>query len=105
MNPINALSDETRIHIIGLLANNRIMNASEIAENFKMSKPAISQHLKVLKTAGLVNMEIDGQKRLYSINPNGIKQIDTWLDTLKANMESQADRLEQFIEAGKDLDS
>ena len=52
----------------------------EIAQGMKVSRPAVSQHLKVLKSAGLVVVQIDGSRRLYGIDPNGIEALREWLD-------------------------
>jgi DNA-binding transcriptional ArsR family regulator len=52
----------------------------EIADGMEVSRPAVSQHLKVLKSAGLVSVRIDGARRLYGVNPNGIEALKEWLD-------------------------
>lgn len=52
----------------------------EIADGMKVSRPAVSQHLKVLKSAGLVVVKIDGARRLYGVDPNGIEALKEWLD-------------------------
>ncbi|SFC36135.1 DNA-binding transcriptional regulator, ArsR family [Alkalibacterium subtropicum] len=62
-----ALSDPTRREILGLLRD-RDMTAGEIAEQFEISKPAISKHLDLLKEAELVSVEKKGLYRIYSIN-------------------------------------
>jgi DNA-binding transcriptional ArsR family regulator len=52
----------------------------EIAEGMDVSRPAVSQHLKVLKSAGLVVVHIEGARRLYGIDPHGIVALKEWLD-------------------------
>ena len=52
----------------------------EIADGMKVSRPAVSQHLKVLKSAGLVVVQVDGARRLYGIDPQGIEALKDWLD-------------------------
>ncbi|KDR95585.1 transcriptional regulator, ArsR family [Peptoclostridium litorale DSM 5388] len=69
-----ALSDETRREILKLL-NERDMNAGEISSHFKMSKPAISKHLDILKAAELISSEKKGQFLIYSINTSVIQEV------------------------------
>lgn len=52
----------------------------EIAEGMDVSRPAVSQHLKVLKSAGLIQVRVEGARRLYAIDPNGIEALRNWLD-------------------------
>jgi DNA-binding transcriptional ArsR family regulator len=52
----------------------------EIAEGMPVSRPAVSQHLKVLKEAGLVSDRQDGARRIYAIDPNGLGAMRAWLD-------------------------
>ena len=52
----------------------------EIADGMAVSRPAVSQHLKVLKSAGLIVVRIDGARRLYGIDPSGIESLRSWLD-------------------------
>ena len=52
----------------------------EIAEGMDVSRPAVSQHLKMLKAAGLVVVRVDGARRLYAIDPEGIEALRNWLD-------------------------
>lgn len=69
-----ALSDATRRDILRLLGE-RDMNAGEIASYFKISKPSISHHLNVLKTAKLVQVERNGQERIYSLNTTVMQEF------------------------------
>jgi DNA-binding transcriptional ArsR family regulator len=105
MNIFNALSDPNREKMIKLIAANGALSAGDIAKYFKISAPAISQHLKVLRDCGLVNVEICAQKRIYHINDTGVENIENWLHDLKKQMEKRLDRLEIFLAEGKDLDS
>ena len=78
MDVFEALAAPTRREIIELLASKGQLSASAICSKFEMSPPAISQHLKVLREAQLVHVEIRGQQRVYRINPQGIEEIDLW---------------------------
>src|SRR5262245_45338407 len=78
MQPFMALSDPTRRQIVELLGRGELP-AGAITQRFAMSAPAISQHLKALKAARLVRSRADGQRRIYSLDPEGLGEIDTWL--------------------------
>lgn len=69
MDTLSVLSEPTRREIVNLLSKNGQMTASDIYENFDSTAPAISQHLKVLKQANLVDVQKQAQKRIYKINP------------------------------------
>lgn len=96
MDSFTAISDPTRRRIIGLLAE-RELSAGALAENFRMSAPAVSQHLKALKEARLVQVRIDGQRRIYSLNPQGLSEIDSWLDTVRRFWRGRLDALEEAL--------
>lgn len=69
MDRFAALADSNRRRIIELIAANGEMASTDISNEFEISAPAISQHLKVLRKADLVKMEKRAQQRIYSINP------------------------------------
>ena len=74
-NVFKALSDENRRKIIRLLRKHEEMTAGEISEKFDISKPAISEHLKILKNAGLVFSKKRGQYVEYSLNSSIFEEI------------------------------
>lgn len=76
-NAFKALADITRRKILFLLKE-RDMTAGEIAEQFNMSKPSISQHLKILKNADLVSDEKKGQYVVYSLNATVFQELVSW---------------------------
>jgi DNA-binding transcriptional ArsR family regulator len=76
---LDALGDPTRRLIFKRLrAGTR--SVREIAEGLDVSRPAVSQHLRVLKTAGLAVVRADGTRRLYAVDTRGIEALRTWLD-------------------------
>jgi DNA-binding transcriptional ArsR family regulator len=77
---MTALGDETRRAIFELLAD-RPRAVGEIAEHVPVSRPAVSQHLKVLKDAGLVVDRPAGARRIYQVNPEGVAMLREYLDT------------------------
>lgn len=76
-----ALADPTRRAIFERLRGDP-KPVARIAEGMPISRPAVSQHLKVLSEAGLVRAEIDGVKRVYHIDPKGLGALRAWLDQL-----------------------
>ena len=77
-----ALSDSTRREILDRLKE-RDLTAGEIADYFSISKPSISHHLTLLKTAGLISQEKKGQFIYYSLNTTVLQDIYSWLLKLK----------------------
>ncbi|HEY0650730.1 metalloregulator ArsR/SmtB family transcription factor [Phenylobacterium sp.] len=74
-----ALSDPTRREVFERLADGP-RAVGELARGLPVSRPAVSQHLKVLKEAGLVTDRADGTRRVYQIDPQGLGQLRGWLD-------------------------
>ncbi|MDQ2846191.1 MAG: metalloregulator ArsR/SmtB family transcription factor [Actinomycetota bacterium] len=75
-----ALGDRTRRAIVERLAE-RPLAVGELAEGLPISRPAVSQHLKVLKDAGLVTDQVAGTRRIYRLNPTGVSALRDQLDT------------------------
>ena len=76
---LSALADPTRRAVFERLRGGRV-SVGEIAADLPVSRPAVSQHLKVLKAAGLVRDEADGARRLYEVDPSGLAALRAWLD-------------------------
>jgi DNA-binding transcriptional ArsR family regulator len=74
-----ALSDPTRRRVFERLASGPLP-VVRIAEGLPVSRPAVSQHLKVLKAAGLVTDVAEGTRRVYAIDPHGLGGLRGWLD-------------------------
>jgi DNA-binding transcriptional ArsR family regulator len=76
---LDALGDPTRRLVFKRLrAGNR--SVTEIARGLKVSRPAVSQHLKVLRIAGLAQVRVEGRRRLYAVDTRGIAALRSWLD-------------------------
>lgn len=76
---LDALGDPTRRAVLERLRGGA-RSVGEIADGMEVSRPAVSQHLKVLKSARLVNDRAEGTRRLYAINTQGIEAARQWLD-------------------------
>lgn len=74
-----AIADPTRRAIIGLLGEERA-SVSELQGRFAISQPAISQHLRVLREAGLVSERREGRRRIYALNAEPLELARQWLD-------------------------
>src|SRR5579863_9588461 len=76
---LDALGNQTRRTVLKRLRTGE-RSVAEIAEGMEVSRPAVSQHLKVLKAARLVTDRADGARRLYSVDPRGVEALRSWLD-------------------------
>ena len=65
------------------------------------SQPLISKHLRVLREAGLVDVRVDGQRRLYRVRPEGLLELDAWLEPYRQMWRTSLDRLEAHVTKGE----
>ncbi len=93
-----ALSDPTRRRIVELLAEGE-RSAGELGESFDISAPAISQHLKVLKEARLVQVRAEAQRRIYALDPSGLEELEGWVHRIRGFWSERLDVLEQRLAA------
>jgi DNA-binding transcriptional ArsR family regulator len=91
-----ALADPTRRQIIESLAIGET-SFGALADQFEMSRPAVSQHLKVLRDAGIVTSRADAQRRIYRLSDDGLDEIDAWLGKVQKFWTQRLDRLEQLL--------
>jgi DNA-binding transcriptional ArsR family regulator len=95
---MNALGDPTRRAIFEQLATGP-RPVGELAKNLPVSRPAVSQHLRVLKSAGLVSERPEGTRRVYSVDPNGVAAVRAYFegfwDALLADFKAEAEAQER----------
>jgi DNA-binding transcriptional ArsR family regulator len=91
-----ALADPTRRRIVELLAD-REYPAGELARRFDMTPPAVSQHLRLLRNAGLVRVRRDAQRRIYTLDPAGLAELDAWLARYRRFWHDRLDTLEREL--------
>jgi len=89
-----AIAQPKRREILRLLGEGEL-SAGEIASHFDVTQPAVSQHLKVLRDVGLVNERREGTKRLLSVRPQGLRELDAFLAEV---LPSSLDRLKAAAE-------
>jgi DNA-binding transcriptional ArsR family regulator len=76
---LSALADPTRRKVFELVRK-QPRPVGALAEKLPISRPAVSQHLKVLAGASLVRASMDGTRRIYSVNPSGLEKLRRWID-------------------------
>ena len=96
MREFAALADPTRRRIVELLATGE-RSAGELVDEFDFSAPAISQHLKTLRDAGLVQVRVDAQRRIYAIDRSGLDNLDAWLQSVRKFWTQRLDALEREL--------
>ena len=99
MDMFSALAEPTRRSILEMLASNGQLSATAISRKFRVSPPAISQHLKVLREARLVCMEKRAQQRIYAINPDALDELEEWARKMAAQWDKRFDALEKLAQA------
>jgi DNA-binding transcriptional ArsR family regulator len=92
----DALADANRRQILETLADGEIA-VSNLLEKIPLSQPAISHHLNVLRKAQLVHVRVDGQRRLYSLNPVGFHEVDRWMAHMEMFWTARLGLLEQTL--------
>jgi DNA-binding transcriptional ArsR family regulator len=92
------LADPTRRAVLDLLRKGT-QPAGQIARAFPVSRPAISKHLRLLRRAHLVQERREGRHRLYQLNPEPLKAVDSWLEQYRAFWQTSLANLKTFVEA------
>jgi len=88
-----ALGDPTRRRIVELVAE-RERSAGEIAAAFSISRPGVSKHLRVLREEGIVSAREAGTRRLYSLEPRALDEVDDWVERCRSFWTNRLDALE-----------
>ena len=96
MDTFAALADPTRRRIVESLALGET-SFGDLADQFEMSRPAVSQHLKTLREAGIVSVRADAQRRIYRLSDDGLDEIDAWLNKVQKFWNRRLDKLEQLL--------
>jgi DNA-binding transcriptional ArsR family regulator len=96
MDRFAALADPTRRRIVELLGSGE-RAAGVLGQGFEISPPAVSQHLRTLREAGLVRVRIDGQRRLYSLDPDGFAELEAWFERMRGFWSGRLDALEREL--------
>jgi len=97
MDVFAAIAQPTRRSILEMLAEGGQLTVSDISSRFRISPPAISQHLKILREARLVRMHKNRQQRIYQINPEAVQQVEDWVKNIEALWSERFERLEELL--------
>ncbi len=92
-----AIADPTRRQIIGMLVNTPL-NLKTVTENFDVSRPTISKHIKVLTECGVVVIKQQGRERFCYANREKLNEVKHWLEQLDAMWDNKLNTLKNFIE-------
>src|SRR6201981_1510393 len=93
-----ALADPTRRPSLDLLRRGS-QPAGQIADAFPVSRPAISKHLRLLRRAHLVREHREGRNRLYELNPEPLRAVDSWIEQYRVFWTASLNNLKAFVEA------
>jgi DNA-binding transcriptional ArsR family regulator len=93
-----ALADPTRRAVLDLLRRGS-QPAGSIAEAFPVSRPAISKHLRLLRRAHLVSEHREGRNRVYQLNPEPLRAVDSWIEQYRSFWSASLTNLKAFVEA------
>lgn len=95
--PFAILCEPSRRQILDLLRE-RERPVGELVERLGMSQPGVSKHLRVLREAGFVRVRQDAQRRLYSVDPEPLAQVDAWLAPYRVLWGTSLDRLGRHLD-------
>jgi DNA-binding transcriptional ArsR family regulator len=93
-----AIADPTRRQILNLVAH-RQLNLNEVAENFNVSRPAVSKHIKILTECGLVVIKQRGRERFCEARLQKLNEVSHWVEQYRQFWEAKLDSLENYLEA------
>ena len=97
---LQALADGSRRTVLEILRDHPA-TAGELAQALPIARPGVSRHLRVLREAGLVDVRQDSQRRIYSLRPEPLAEVDAWLGDYRALWQNRLDALHTEIARGK----
>jgi DNA-binding transcriptional ArsR family regulator len=97
---LDALAEPRRRRILDALREGE-SSVGSLVEQLGGSQPLVSKHLRVLRDAGLVEVRVDGQRRLYRLRPEPLIELDAWLEPYRQMWRSSLDRLEAHLTEGE----
>jgi DNA-binding transcriptional ArsR family regulator len=97
----DVLAEPNRRRILDLLRE-RERPVGELVTTLRLSQPAVSKHLRVLRDAGFVDVRADAQRRVYRVRVEPLRAIDTWLEPYRALWAARLDDLERHLDTMED---
>ncbi len=98
MDTFYALAEPRRRKVVEILAHKGQLSATQICDEFDVTPQAISQHLRVLREAKVIQMERRAQRRIYTFNPMSMFEIEKWAASMTEMWNSRFDRLDKALE-------
>lgn len=92
------LADPTRRRLLDELRQGE-SSVGALVRRLQMNQPAVSKQLRVLREAGLASVRVDGQRRIYRLNPAPLREVDEWLGPYRAFWEERLDALERTLDS------
>ncbi|WP_339607751.1 metalloregulator ArsR/SmtB family transcription factor [uncultured Roseivirga sp.] len=96
LDAFQVIADPSRRQILGMLTQNT-HNINSLAENFDMSRPAVSKHVKILQSAGFISIQEIGRERHCILNQQGFNELKTWLNYFDKFWDSKLKNLEAIL--------
>jgi DNA-binding transcriptional ArsR family regulator len=93
---IEVIAEPSRRHILDELRSGE-KPVHALVERLALSQPVVSKHLRVLREAGLVTVRPDGQRRLYSVRPEPLRELDDWLEPYRLMWRNSLSKLEEHL--------
>lgn len=97
-----ALGDETRLRIVSRLSGGDPVSISRLSAGEPVTRQAITKHLRVLETAGLITGERRGREQVWALRPDSVSEARTWLDEVSASWDRRLERLRAMLEGTPD---
>lgn len=102
LDAFQVIADPSRRQILQMLTKDSY-NINSIAENFEMSRPAVSKHIKILQTAGFVSIQVIGREHYCTLNQEGFNQIKEWIRHFDQFWNSKLKNLETVLNSKKTI--
>jgi DNA-binding transcriptional ArsR family regulator len=97
---LEVLAEPSRRRILDALRDGEL-SVGALVGKLGSSQPLVSKHLRVLREAGLVEVRVDGQRRLYRVRPEPLAELDAWLEPYRRMWRTSLDRLENHLSEGE----
>jgi DNA-binding transcriptional ArsR family regulator len=100
MATFRALAEPNRLHIVELLRKGP-RPVGHLVRRLRLRQPQVSKHLRVLSEAGLVDVRVDAQRRIYALRPAPLQELEVWLERYRRLWEANYQRLDALLEKMK----
>ncbi len=91
------IAEPNRRAILSMLSSSEL-SVGELMDQLQLPQPSVSKHLKVLREAGFVESRIEAQRRVYSLNPEPLQEVDQWLEPFRRFWSKHVDALERHLD-------